>query len=232
MGLRKITFIEGEYYHIFNRGNGRREIFRDDNDKSHFVKLLYLCNSKKPLNFRDEINTKKANPWIYDRGESIVSVGAWVLMPNHFHLYLTIPKGRTFGNNISEFMRKLCTAYTMYFNNKYSVSGSLFEGKFKAVHITDDDQAKYIFSYIHLNPIKLIDPQWKQKGIRDKNAALRYLRSYTWSSYLDHKNTQRDERVIVDMLNFPSYFSTAQDFDKEIMSWLTMRVPDVPTPEE
>ena len=60
-------------------------------------------------------------------------------------------------------MHRVLTAYSKYFNAKYHRTGSLFEGKFKSVHINKDTQAKYLFSYIHLNPLKLIDSKWNKK---------------------------------------------------------------------
>src|SRR6185369_6875081 len=87
MGLRKTPLVKGEFYHIYNRGNGRQQIFFDEDDYQRFVKLLFICNSTKQVNFRDDIIEKKIDAWEFDRGETIVSIGAWVLMPNHFHIY-------------------------------------------------------------------------------------------------------------------------------------------------
>ena len=147
MAIRKTTFATEEFYHIYNRGNSKQEIFLDDLDKDRFVKLLYLCNSTKSINFREEIVEKNIDAWDFDRGEPIVSIGAWVLLSNHFHLYLTISQRSLLGDEaISFFMRKLCTAYSMYFNKKYERTGKLFEGVFKSKHIENDEQSKYNFS--------------------------------------------------------------------------------------
>ncbi|MFA7000484.1 MAG: hypothetical protein WC241_05270 [Candidatus Paceibacterota bacterium] len=226
MGLRKISFVEGEYYHIYNRGNSKQKIFLDDKDFEHFIKLLYLCNSINKINFREDIVEKKIDAWDFERKERIVSIGSWVLMPNHFHLYVVFPKGLSFGkdqenkNNISTFMSKLCTSYTMYFNKKHNRTGSLFEGKFKSVNVIDDIQAKYLFSYIHLNPIKLIQSDWKEKGIYDSAKAITFLDSYKWSSYLDFLNIKRKENLILNEEDFPDFFSTKEKFKKEIFEWI------------
>ena len=89
--------MNGEFYHIYNRGNSCQQIFFEDEDYSRFIKLLYLCNSKKTLNFREDIVEKKIDAWDFDREETIVSIGAWVLMPNHFHIYITSPKDGLLG---------------------------------------------------------------------------------------------------------------------------------------
>lgn len=229
MSIRKVPILRGEYYHIYNRGNGKKEIFLDDEDRERFVKLLYLCNSTKNINFREDIIKKKIDVWDFDQGETIVSIGAWVLMPNHFHLYIISPKGLAFDeyeenkNKISTFMGKLCTSYTMYFNRKHKRTGSLFEGKFKSVNVIDDIQAKYLFSYIHLNPIKLIQSDWKEKGIYDSTKANHYLNTYKWSSYFDYMNIQRNENVILKTEDFPDFFPTKEKFKKEIFEWIELK---------
>ncbi|MFA5773655.1 MAG: hypothetical protein WC908_03210 [Candidatus Paceibacterota bacterium] len=226
MAKRKIPFARGGYYHIYNRGNSKQKIFLDKSDYKHFVKLLYICNTKNNFKFRDNIVDIKIDAFEFERGKLIVSIGAWVLMPNHFHIYLMInshmsdmweKKGR---NAISEFMRKLQTAYVKYFNAKYNRTGGLFEGAFKSVYIENDNQAKYLFSYIHLNPVKLIQKDWKEVGIKDENKTLEFLGEYKWSSYLDFSGVNRLENKILNLEDFPDYFSNNKNFDKEILEWL------------
>ncbi|KKQ04025.1 MAG: hypothetical protein US18_C0021G0003 [Parcubacteria group bacterium GW2011_GWB1_36_5] len=123
-------------------------------------------------------------------------------------------------SRISEFMRKLLTAYSKYFNLKYNRSGGLFEGPFKSILVSEDVQAKYLFSYIHLNPIKLIDSKWKKNGIKNKKTVLDFLATYKWSSYLDHKRNHRKESIIIQLPDFPEYFQDVDDFDQEILDWI------------
>ena len=120
-------------------------------------------------------------------------------------------------------MRKLLTAYTLYFNGKYKRTGSLFEGKFKSVHIENNNQAKYLFSYIHLNPIKLTQKDWKEKGINDIQKSLNFLNNYKWSSYLDHRDIKRKENKIINLIDFPKYFSNLKNFDNEMLEWLSFK---------
>ena len=124
MTRRKVPLVSGEYFHIYNRGNSKQPIFLDDEDRDHFVKLLYISNSKRNFCFRDNIVNIKIDAWDFERGTPIVSIGAWVLMPNHFHLYLIsqTPGVREMNEeeyNISLFLRKLCVSYSKYFNAKY-----------------------------------------------------------------------------------------------------------------
>lgn len=228
MGYRKASFVKGEFYHIYNRGNSKQKIFLDSHDYDRFVKLLYLCNSENSIDFREDIVRQGINAWDFDCGKSIVSIGAWVLMPNHFHLYIAINNLRKTvfrgdkdrENEITEFMRKLLTSYSKYFNTKYKRTGSLFEGRFKSVHIENDNQAKYLFSYIHLNPVKLIDNKWKENGIKDNKKTEAFLEKHQWSSYLDYKEIVRFQNKVLDKKAFPKYFQNIKDFNSEIGEWL------------
>jgi len=130
------------------------------------------------------------------------------------------PRGCLGQEGITVFMQKLCTAYSMYFNKKYERVGKLFEGVFKSVHAETDRQLKYNFSYIHLNPVKLIDKLWKEEGIKDLKRAMSFLNTYKWSSYLDYKGINRSENKIISPKDFPDYFSNEKIFDEEIFDWL------------
>lgn len=227
MTNRKEAFVEGEYYHVYNRGNSKQIIFIEEKDYDRFAKLLYLCNSSKSINFRDNIVDQKIDAYDFDRGESIVSIGAWVLMSNHFHIYITpstsSPRsdlGDLGEDVVSVFMQKLCTGYSMYFNKKNKRTGSLFEGKFKSVHAESDEQAKYNFSYIHLNPVKLIDPLWKENGVKNTKKVLDFLNKYKWSSYPDYGGVKRPENKIISSKDFPEYFDDRKVFKEEIFDWL------------
>lgn len=211
---RKISFAIGEFYHIYNRGNNKSKIFLSRTDHQRFQYLLYLCNGAQPVVFKDVQNLPLSQ---VDVGEKLVSIGAYCLMPNHFHLLIREHK----EGGITKFMEKLSTAYSMYFNKKNSRTGSLFESRFKAKHIDSDEYLKYLFAYIHLNPVKLIDSKWKEEGIADRSRAKQYLESYFYSSYLDYLENKRPEDVIVNKKAFPEYFTTAKDFEGLIDDWIT-----------
>jgi putative transposase len=180
--------------------------------------LLYLCNNEKPVSVRDELDkcNEHKDLFLLDRKESLVSIGSYVLMPNHFHILIKeVNEG-----GISLFMQKLSTAYSMYFNKKYNRTGGLFEGKYKAKHAESDDYLKYLFSYIHLNPVKLIEPAWKETGISNRKDAKEYLRDYTYSSYQDYVCEGRVESSILTPEEFPEYFKEKSSFGSTIDDWL------------
>lgn len=215
MAIRKINFVNNESYHIYNRGNGKQKIFLDPKDYWRFIDLLYAINTTNKFNFSDSL---KGIP-IYERAqdEPLVSIEAYCLMPNHFHIVIS-PLSE---NGISIFMQKISTAYVMYFNEKYNRTGSLFEGKFKAEHLNTDRYLKYIFSYVHLNPIKLKQSDWKESGIKNKKSALEYLNTYEYSSFLDYQGIKRQQNKILKLKTFQGYFVNKKDILNELMTWLT-----------
>ncbi len=213
---RKFQISVDEFYHVYNRGNNKSKIFLSEAGYKRFQKLLYVCNSTKPVVFKtiqglalDKI----------ERGETLVDIGAYCLMPNHFHLLLREKK----EGGTSIFIGKLLTAYSMYFNKKNERIGTLFEGPFQATHADTDEYLKYLFSYIHLNPVKIIDPKWKENGIADRKRAQQYLANYPYSSYLDYAGIAREENLILNKASFPEYFENVKEFSQTINDWLSFK---------
>lgn len=205
MAFRKQNFALGEYYHLYNRGTEKRIIFLDDQDYNHFLFLMYICNTEKSIILR-EIDE------FFERGKTIVDIGVFCLMPNHFHILARekIEKG------ISTYMRKLLTGYSMYFNKKYKRTGKLYEGVFKSVHVNKDRYLKYLYSYMHLNPAKLKNKNWRESK-KDSVVLLEYVFSYPYSSlreYIDGKFR------IINPMSFPSYFKKPTEHEKELFEWL------------
>ncbi len=215
MSIRNISFVEGEYYHIYNRGNSKQKIFLSESDYQRFVDLLYAVNREDGFNFAD--SQKGISVYEKDSENPLVAIGAYCLMPNHFHILLT----PLVGGGVSKFMQKLSTAYVMYFNLKNKRTGSLFEGKFRSQYVGNDRYLKYIFSYIHLNPIKLIQKDWKEKGIKNKKVALQYLAGYEYSSYVDYIGKERVQKMILSKSHFPEYFPSKSEFNNEILDWIS-----------
>jgi putative transposase len=215
MPIRKESFAIEEFYHLYNRGNSRQAIYKTEADYARFMALLYISNGTNPLDFR---RIDQEDLFKYDRGEELVAIGAYCLMPNHFHILAT----PLVEDGVTTFMRKLTTGYSMYFNKKHFRTGSLFEGRFKSEHADNDNYLKYLFSYIHLNPVKLIQSDWQKVGIKNKEEVLQYLKDFKYSSYIDNY-TVRSESVILNKGKFPEYFASKHEYDSEMEDWLTFR---------
>lgn len=137
-------------------------------------------------------------------------------MPNHFHLLLTTQT----KDGISTFMNKVSTGYAMYFNKKYERSGTLFQGTFKSQHADSDEYLKYLYAYIHLNPVKLIDKDWKDRGSKDAAKSFDFAASFQYSSLQDYLGNTRPASLILDKQPFPEYFTTSEDTKNELFEWL------------
>lgn len=214
--LRKTALVSGEWYHLYNRGTDKRDIFTSDKDYERFLRLMYLCNSSVPADLKLQGETLY-EATLFNRGETLVDLVVYCLMPNHFH-FLVREKA---DGNISRFMQKLTTGYTMYFNKRHERSGALFQGVFKSQHAKDDQYFKYVISYIHLNPIKLIEPKWKEAGISDKDLASDYLRKYRYSSYPDYIGKNRLEGALIDQPVLREFLQTPKNFEDSVTDWLS-----------
>jgi putative transposase len=212
---RRAIFAPGEFYHIYNRGTEKRKIFLNHRDYERFLTLLYLANGEHPVDVKRQ-GSALSELLTRDRGKKLVDICAYCLMPNHFHLIIKEVE----DGGISKFMQKLITGYTMYFNKTHERNGALFQGKFKSEHINEDRYMLYLIAYVHLNPVKLCDPKWKENGIADRRRSEKFLDNYTYSSYLDYCGRERLEKTIISMESLPSYTSTPKNFRSSITQWL------------
>ena len=221
--LRNDPFITGEYYHIYNRGIDKRNIFKLERDYERFMMLLYICNSTIEPSFRlDNLINHSHKTFkeilVLDKGEPLVSVGAWCLMTNHFHLLIR----QEVDGGVTKFMRKLGTGYSMFFNKKYQRQGALFGGPYKSKCIkADDNYMRQLFAYIHLNSLDIEFTGWEKGGRNDNNKMKEYLREYRYSSYQDCVGVDRVEGRILNKIAFPDYFQEEQSFEKFLESYLS-----------
>ncbi|MEO6761222.1 MAG: transposase [Candidatus Saccharimonadales bacterium] len=128
------------YYHLYNRGLNKDDVFRDAEDYRYFEWLLDRTVGP------EQKNDKKGRPftWLGDQ----IKLDAYCLMPNHYHILVN----QSAEKGISQLMRTLGTAYTYYANKKYGRRGPLFENVYRAVLVEDDGQLMHLTRYIHLNP--------------------------------------------------------------------------------
>ena len=215
--MRQISFTIGDYYHIYNRGTDKRTIFRDEHDYKRFLALLYLCNNSEAVDMRNYFREGSSfanfvNLFKTEKISTLVDIVAYCLMPNHFHILIFEKQDA----GISTFMKKCATAYSMYFNRQYDRTGTLFEGSFKAKHVGNEPYFNWLFSYIHLNPVKIINPDWKENGIVGLEKTKSFLSNYAYSSYFDYFGKDRLESVILNKDAFPEHFRQLNDVDNLI----------------
>lgn len=214
MSIRLTQLATGEFYHIYNRGNSKQNIFHDDQDYRYFINLLKIMNTNKGRK-SSRFKSKIINEEILENNKEIISIGAYCCMSNHFHILLK----QELDGGISLFIQKLSTAYAMYYNRKYKHTGGLFEGKFKSKYAGEDTYLKYLFSYIHLNPLKILDKDWKLKTKSLTQEMYNFLTQYNYSSFREYYTEQY---AVVSKKSFPDYFPTKTHFMREIFSWISL----------
>ncbi len=224
---RAIAFAPDEWFHCYSRGVDKRTIFMDRRDYERFQMLLYVSNSSSPLHlstFREQLNQGPTLEKVIglERNDAFVDLGAYALMPNHYHLLI---RERIEGG-ITAFMRKLGTGYTMYFNKKYDRTGALFSGKFKAKHVADDSYLRRVVNYIHANPAELYEPKWKEGLVSDEKMLRMKLQEYPFSSLNDYISDRSDFRGVTDTdsilelveerPSFDTMLADARDYAKDM----------------
>lgn len=154
-----------EFYHIFNRGVEKQPVFLDKRD---FVRFLFLIlYFQSPINFfnlsRPVTSFVRSQAFNIDNEKTAlvlksktVSLKAFCLMPNHFHLLIQEIE----ENGIARYMQRILTAYAKYFNTKYNHNGHVFQGTYRTNHVEDNDQLLYLSAYIHKNPPEYFTYPW------------------------------------------------------------------------
>ena len=194
MTVRKHSFLVGERYHCYNQSIEGRPSFVDSRDYYRFLELLYLANNELPLR-RDDISLRKFEDILkLPRGKRLVAINAFCLMPDHFHLVLK----ETMEGGITTFMRKIGTAYTLYFNTRHKRRGNLFLKPFQSIHVSNDRTLQHLISYLHCNPATLLDPNWKRGPVVDPQFLGEHLAAYSYSSIGPHTGTLAQISPILD----------------------------------
>lgn len=122
----RVKFNENYYYHIFNRGNNKRSIFLDDEDKGYFLDKFHEYTASSQI--------------LIDR---------FCIMDNHFHLLLKPHK----NSKIPKLIQRLCTSYSLYYNKKYGRVGHVFQDRYKSKQISTLQGLLNVRKYIDENPV-------------------------------------------------------------------------------
>lgn len=195
MPSRIFPFLQGYFYHVYNRGSEKRPIFKSRRDYLRLLKTLkyYQIEGPKPKfsHFPSPLYKE------LDESKKIAQIIAYCLMPNHLHLLLTPVK----DGSITEFMSKVGNSYTKYYNTKYERVGPLLQGEFKAVLVENNEQLVHVSRYIHLNPLT--------------SGLVKNLDQYEWSSY--HEYTTGQSKGICSHEEILSFFKNPQDYQQFIL---------------
>ncbi|OGM27090.1 hypothetical protein A2962_03235 [Candidatus Woesebacteria bacterium RIFCSPLOWO2_01_FULL_39_61] len=151
---RKIPLVNGEIYHVINRGIASRPLFLIKRDyRRKLSTIFYYQNVNLPFRYSFFIRLPRDRRQVIldgfkDKRNFQVEIIAYCLIPNHIHLLLKQVRDK----GISTFMSNVTNSYTRYLNSKRHEIGPIYQGKFKAVRIESDEQLLHVQRYIHLNP--------------------------------------------------------------------------------
>ena len=166
---RVTPLINGEIYHIYNRGSEKRDIFNRPRDYKRFKQTMYYYQFAGPKLKLSLFATSKLDSFNPDPTKKLVEILCFCLMPNHFHFMVK----QLIDGGISSFVSQLCNSYTKFFNTKYNRVGALLQGTFKSVHVESEERLIHLSRYIHLNPVV--------SGI------CKMPEDYSWSSFIEYQ---------------------------------------------
>ena len=202
--------MKGDIFHLLNRGVEKRKIFLINKDYLRFIDNLYDFNDIDNVVFKYHYrrNLKKTK-------ERLVDVLCWCLMPNHLHVLVQ----EKIDGGISMFSKKTIGGYTKYFNEKNKRSGVLFQGRSKLIRVTNDPHFEHLPFYIMSNQIKLIEPEWREKGIQNFRKVINFLENYKYSSFLDLIGEENFPFIINKKLFYDLFNTNEKKFKKDFINW-------------
>ncbi|GEM_PF-1911478 len=204
------------YAHVFNHAIEDKLLFRKPDDYERFRKGLFYFNDHKSFNFKDnkELVARDWESRCTRTGATLISVLSYTLLPNHFHLLVKTEK----LTDLTTFVRKQMTGFTMFFNKKYKRKNRLIASRTKIKIVTSDAHYSHLPNYIHLNVLDLYTKSWRD-GLCDWNVFLPSLATYPWSS-IQHYVGQKSDPLLDDIWirqNFPR----PEKYLKNLKSWAT-----------
>lgn len=200
------VYVNNGYYHIYNRGVGKRKIFKDKQDYAVF--LNYLKDAlAKPVDYLLQGGTLQNISRMPKNFFNEIQFLAYCLMPNHFHFLIK----QSLEDNMVDFVRSISTRYSMYFNKKYNRVGGLFQGHYRAVQILDDSYLLHLSRYIHLNPQKYYKDLTRAYS---SYAEYLHLRNTPWVK-TEHILKYFENQVAPEFKKFNSYKKFVESYKKD-----------------
>ena len=187
LAMRKEPFFVGDIIHVYNRGNRKQEIVRDEKDRLYFLRALFYFNDKySPPNifrilrdlWKSDFYRKMKWPSTWPARDPLVNILAFMLSENHYHLVLQEIK----EGGVTSFMRKFGTGMTNRFNTRYKESGRLFQGAYKARRVDKDNYLQYLLVYVHIKNVFELYPGGLENALANFDDAYEFSLRYSYSS--------------------------------------------------
>jgi putative transposase len=202
MGYRRDELAVGEQFHCYSRTIVYSRPFEHAENTERFLETLYLANQRQSMPNIPALHKKHSHEEIFllERSEPLVRIGSYCVMPTHYHFQMQ----PAVENGITEFMHKVGTGFTRFYNDKNERVGNLFIKPFRSKRIANEAYFYRVPNYIHLNPVELFEPQWKRGHVHNKADLKSRLLSYPYSSLRDFEGIARPQKNLLD----PEYFFT------------------------
>lgn len=219
--IRKEKFVPEEYYHIYSRtilnipefknsGNAKRleQAFLISNSTKASEAYLFLKNNKG-VDIKDVLK-------ILEKGEKLVDILCYAIMPDHYHLLAREKK----ENGITNFIRSCNTSIAKYINIKSDRRGPLFESRFKSKHINSNEYLLHLSLYIHLNPLDFLnDKNWREHKLLNWHEAKNKLLDYRWSSFNHFLDDNYENHIISGTEIIKDQFNNKKEYEIFLRDW-------------
>ena len=200
--MRKDPLANHQYYHVYNRGVDKRNIFGDDADYKRFILSLMLMNDEQDglmirwRNYKDSHKNALVNEFLrlnLSEKKKLVNIIAYCCNSNHFHFVFKQLEDK----GIERFMQRISTGYTMYFNKRHHRSGSLLQGRFKSSHLKSEGSLLRMAIYVSCNSeVHKIHP----------------AKNYLWCSFPHHAKKEKND--FIDDKEFREQFRSTKDLEE------------------
>lgn len=236
MPYRRTFFEKDVPIHIVSRAVEGREIFKIPEDSYRFIFQIYAANlGRRNTNLRSKDILKAAGlllqgeeipaRFIIEQHHPLVHILDFSLVVNHYHFCL-LPNVE---NGVPLFIKKLNGGFAKYFNLKHSRKGILFGDRYKSIVVKTEFQSDAVSRYINIiNPLDVFQPGWREKGLKNQEEALNFLKNYNFSSFPD-KIKKRQSKIlapkeILEKYSFEKYFRDERGYLKFANDFLGRKV--------
>lgn len=224
--MRKEKFVPEEYYHIYNRTIAQYSVFNNESNAKRLLQAFLFSNSTKSSEAFQILRDNKESSFkealdVIKRGEKLVDLLCYAIMPDHYHLLVKERK----ENGIINFVHKCDISISKYINIKTNRKGPLFESRFKSKHIAENDYLVHLSAYIHLNPLDVIKgKEWREHKLDNWSETRKPLLNFPWSSlkfFLGKENVNDFNSIVSGQEIITDQFKNIAEYESHLKNWAT-----------